>query len=152
MRDIIGDLDLIIDRIVRNDAVLILEQESRDWWTVTDAANQDDVMMRADRELCIRFMRAFVVRHPEASIGLPERAAVTSPPAARSESPTEHSWCVAQQADSALSERGVSVAGSPRSESAPPPPPPTPNVGLPEVGRVLPFRPRMLAQTDEASA
>ena len=86
-------------------AVLVLERESDLWWTVTSLPT-GDVMMRADRELCVRFMRAFVVKHPEASIGLSERGRsldsglAQGPGHSRSESPTEHSWRVAQEATS----------------------------------------------------
>jgi hypothetical protein len=79
--DFIAELDRIIDRITRNNPVLVLEQESADWWTVTDTANGDQVMVRASREVCVRFMRAFVVKHPDASF---DRSAI------------EHSWAVAQ--------------------------------------------------------
>jgi hypothetical protein len=81
MNDLIADLDRIIDRITRNNPVLVLEQESEKWWIVVDTANGDEVMMRADRELCVRFMRAFVAKHPDASF---DRSAI------------EHSWAVAQ--------------------------------------------------------
>jgi hypothetical protein len=83
MSDLIAELDRIIDRIVRNNPVLVLERESEKWWIVVDTANGGEVMMRAERELCVRFMRAFVIRHPDASF---DQAAV------------EHSWAVAQGA------------------------------------------------------
>lgn len=106
-----AELDEIVGRICRPDAHLVLELESPRYWIVRDLANlrcgEPAVMMRADHDLCVRFMRAFAVRHPEAVVDLPD---------------LEFSWRVAQ-AFGTLSERAgaeavVDVGGQPHRSSA----------------------------------
>lgn len=66
--DLCDDLDRILSRVIRNDAVLAVERESDKWHVVTDTANGDEVMLRAELDVCVRFMEAFVVKHPGSRI------------------------------------------------------------------------------------
>lgn len=62
---------------------LRLERESDKFWVVTDTYNPDTPMLRsADRDLCVRFMRAF----SEKTVG-----------ASYDEDDVRHSWRVAQE-------------------------------------------------------
>ena len=95
------ELDEILGRVTRADARLVLERESDLWWTVMDTAN-GVVMMRAGREVCVRFMETFVRRTAGAEL---DRASV------------EHSWRVAFEAEGALSEREGGAAGGRRTST-----------------------------------
>lgn len=64
----VDQLERFLSRLCRNDAILQLERESPKWWIVVDLANHEQVMCRADRGVCERFMAAFIVKHPEARI------------------------------------------------------------------------------------
>lgn len=61
------ELDYLLGRVCRTDPVLRLERESAKWWIVVDDRN-DKVMLRAEYPTCVRFARAFLVKHPEATL------------------------------------------------------------------------------------
>lgn len=61
------ELDCIVDRLLRDDPILHLEQESEKWWIVVNTRNTE-VMMRAEYPTCIRFAYAFKQKHPEARL------------------------------------------------------------------------------------
>lgn len=68
--DLCDDLDRILSRVIRNDAVLAVERESDRWHIVTDTANGDEVMLRAELSVCERFIEAYIVKHPGSRIDL----------------------------------------------------------------------------------
>lgn len=65
---LIYQLDNIVGRLTLADPILRLERETEKWWVVVDVANLEQVMVRADRPVCKRFIAAFVQKHPETRI------------------------------------------------------------------------------------
>ena len=58
------ELDLLLDRVLRNDPRLELAQDSDGLWMVKDRANVGPPLMRAGRDVCERFMAAFAKTAP----------------------------------------------------------------------------------------
>ena len=77
---IVADLDRILNKVINVAAHLTLRQDNATWLVVNHA--DDTVMIHGSYSLCVRFMRAFEFRHPEATVDVPDEFSLRVPPLA----------------------------------------------------------------------